>query len=80
MSRYLGPLIALALFLGFHARADDPAPIPEPDASVRGMTISCHTWGWEWGTDEMVATMTKLSATLATRKMRIRGPPTGARR
>lgn len=29
-------------------------------APVQGMTISCPTYGWEWGTDEMVATMAEL--------------------
>ncbi len=27
---------------------------------VKGMTVSCATWGWEWGTDEMVETMREL--------------------
>jgi len=34
----------------------------DPHAIVRGMTISCQSWGWEWGTDEMVATMRELKA------------------
>ena len=26
--------------------------LPAGDAQlVRGMTISCQTWGWEWGSD-----------------------------
>ncbi len=49
-------------------RAPDatPAPAVEPSALVtaagpiHGMTVSCPTWGWEWGTDEMVATMEEL--------------------
>ncbi len=28
---------------------------------VRGVTVSCPTWGWEWGSDEMVATLDVLS-------------------
>lgn len=44
------------------------APATEPEtaehdpnhADVQGMTISCHTWGWEWGTDDMVASMREL--------------------
>jgi len=32
----------------------------DPHAIVRGMTVSCQTWGWEWGTDEMVETMREL--------------------
>lgn len=26
-------------------------------AEVRGMTVSCPTWGWEWGSDAMVGTL-----------------------
>lgn len=26
-------------------------------ADVRGMTVSCPTWGWEWGSDAMVSTL-----------------------
>ncbi len=34
---------------------------PVADARiVRGMTVSCPTWGWEWGTDAMVETMAEL--------------------
>jgi hypothetical protein len=38
---------------------DSPA-VPERSEPVRGMTISCQTWGWEWGTDEMVESMREL--------------------
>lgn len=31
-----------------------------PSEKLRGMTISCQSWGWEWGTDEMVDTMGEL--------------------
>ncbi len=34
----------------------------DPYARVNGMTISCQTWGWEWGTDEMVRAMEELKA------------------
>ncbi len=27
---------------------------------VHGMTVSCQTWGWEWGTDDMVVAMEEL--------------------
>ncbi len=33
--------------------------IAVPDG-IEGMTVSCPTWGWEWGTDEMVDTMVEL--------------------
>jgi len=29
-------------------------------AEVRGMTVSCPTWGWEWGTDDMARTLDEL--------------------
>ncbi len=29
-------------------------------ATVKGMTISCQSWGWEWGSDDMVTTMAEL--------------------
>lgn len=37
---------------------------PETDthACVKGMTISCQSWGWEWGTDDMVRSMEDLKA------------------
>lgn len=30
--------------------------------AVKGMTVSCPTWGWEWGSDAMVETMRELAA------------------
>lgn len=30
-------------------------------ADVRGMTVSCPTWGWEWGTDAMVQSLDVLA-------------------
>ncbi len=38
-----------------------PRAWADDHSEVRGMTISCATWGWEWGTDEMVATMAELA-------------------
>ena len=32
----------------------------DAEPGVRGMTVSCATWGWEWGSDEMVETMREL--------------------
>lgn len=29
---------------------------------VRGVTVSCPTWGWEWGSDAMVQTLDELDA------------------
>jgi hypothetical protein len=34
--------------------------LPAGATEVRGMTVSCPTWGWEWGTDEMASTLTVL--------------------
>ncbi len=31
------------------------------DGSVLGMTVSCQTWGWEWGSDAMVDTLRELA-------------------
>ncbi|TNE90032.1 MAG: hypothetical protein EP330_09395 [Deltaproteobacteria bacterium] len=45
-------LLAIALAHG--------APAPAHDGSVRGVTVSCPTWGYEWGTDAMVETLDEL--------------------
>ena len=34
----------------------------DPHARVRGMTVSCQTWGWEWGSDAMLETLDELDA------------------
>jgi hypothetical protein len=34
----------------------------DPYAIVRGMTVSCQSWGWEWGSDGMFATMDDLKS------------------
>ncbi len=44
------------------ASEDQIVVVDDPHAEVRGMTISCHSWGWEWGTDEMVDSMRDLKA------------------
>lgn len=49
--RYLFPI---ALAFGWNSAAGAEA--------VRGMTISCQTWGWEWGTDAMVEAMKEVKA------------------
>lgn len=48
--------------------SDSLAPIPPgpsprvlQDGSVQGMTVSCPTWGWEWGSDAMVETLHELA-------------------
>lgn len=36
------------------------APADPGDDNIRGMVISCQTWGWEWGTDAMVEAMQEI--------------------
>lgn len=52
---FLIPILAVLLFLGLK-------PSYEKAEVIKGMTISCQTWGWEWGTDEMVDAMAELKA------------------
>ncbi|MCH7797680.1 MAG: hypothetical protein IID28_04445 [Planctomycetes bacterium] len=64
--RNLLPARVLAAVAVFFAAAvgtgnGDPSSAAAGEA-VRGMTVSCQTWGWEWGTDEMVDTMRQLKA------------------
>jgi hypothetical protein len=35
-------------------------PALPPGGPVLGMTVSCPTWGWEWGSDAMVETLHEL--------------------
>ncbi len=54
---------ALLLFAG-HARAVPDVGPPtrvHQDGAVLGMTVSCPTWGWEWGSDAMVDTLHELA-------------------
>jgi hypothetical protein len=44
------------------AAGPSPAAPSDPHRIVHGMTVSCQTWGWEWGTDQMVAEMRDLRA------------------
>ena len=56
----LGALL-VTLVVGARALADDESAEPNPsdvaraevsaEELVRGMTISCQTWGWEWGSE-----------------------------
>ena len=38
-----------------------PASVAPPAHDVRGMTISCPTWGWEWGSEAMAPTLDTLA-------------------
>ena len=50
--------LVLVLLAAAHARGQD-AP---PRERVRGVTISCQTWGKEWGTDAMLEAYDELKA------------------
>ena len=48
------------------ARVPEPPAVlssasPSQDGAVLGMTVSCPTWGWEWGSDAMVDTLDELA-------------------
>ncbi|MBL4575143.1 MAG: hypothetical protein JKY51_03470, partial [Opitutaceae bacterium] len=43
-----------------------PGKVSLADEPIRGIIISCQTWGWEWGTDEMVEAMENVQAIGAT--------------
>lgn len=58
--RSLG-IVAFAVLGCGLARASGGADV-DPYARVRGMTVSCHGAGREWGSDEMVRTMEQLKA------------------
>ncbi|MHC5003740.1 MAG: glycoside hydrolase family 113 [Planctomycetota bacterium] len=62
--RRVPPVLLAALLAAAAVRpaAGEPDPGADPHATVRGMTVSCHAWGWEWGTDEMVQTLETLSS------------------
>ncbi len=57
---------AVAVSLVLAVGLADPAEVPSPPTAghdvVRGMTVSCQTWGWEWATDGMVDAMRELKA------------------
>ncbi len=58
--RKLQPVAVLVAMTVFVTVAMNTPVVPERSEPVRGMTISCQTWGWEWGTDEMVESMREL--------------------
>jgi len=56
-------LLAAALLPSFAASAfaaTAPDAGSDPHRIVHGMTVSCQTWGWEWGSDAMLGTMDEL--------------------
>ena len=50
----------LLIFLGACSR-EGTAGETEP-RFIKGMTVSCQTWGWEWGTPEMARTLEQLKS------------------
>lgn len=57
---WLGCVAAAAVCPITVASADGGTPA-SPEV-VRGMTISCQGWGWEWSTDDMVEAMQELKS------------------
>lgn len=66
LHRLLPSLTVLVLvFVAFGVADADGVSSPSPvsqDPPLHGMTVSCQTWGGEWGTDAMVETMAELKA------------------
>jgi hypothetical protein len=58
--RALTGVILAAVTLAPAASAPPDAAPGDRHRAVRGMTVSCQTWGREWGTDEMVEAMRQL--------------------
>ncbi|MHC4711432.1 MAG: glycoside hydrolase family 113, partial [Planctomycetota bacterium] len=57
----IGCILLAAALIPAGAGATE-APTGDTHRVVRGMTVSCQTWGWEWGTEEMVREMRELKA------------------
>lgn len=53
----LAALLAL-VSLSVSARGEEA----DAHAEVRGVTISCQTWGWEWGSDEMPGALERVAS------------------
>ncbi len=52
----------LALTLAPHFQADRSGPVSKPASIVHGMTISCETFGREWGSDRFPVALEALGA------------------
>jgi len=50
------------LFLLLVACLPASAAPTDPHAEVRGVTISCQTWGWEWGSEAMPPVLDRVKA------------------
>src|SRR6478736_40268 len=62
-TRCLVPVVLVGLAIFFAMRAPRQPDAAEPRADfIRGVTVSCQTWGGEWARPEMAATMDELKA------------------
>ena len=59
MRALIGCILLAAALIPTGGAASEATP-GDAHRTVRGMTVSCQTWGWEWGTDEMVQEMREL--------------------
>lgn len=61
----LRTLLALLVLPASRVSSADPVAVATPGGDgrpeVRGMTLSCQTWGWEWGSDEFAAELDRLA-------------------
>lgn len=57
---FLACLFSLALMTPSPPATAARASASDEHEEVRGMTISCQTWGWEWGTDEFALELEEL--------------------
>ena len=60
MTRLLPLLFALVLAAGMRAEHDQPTQ--DSEEPIRGIVISCQTFGREWGSDEMVEALQEVKA------------------
>lgn len=64
-SSWIAPLLLVCALAPASAQQDGPASAQrDPDAhqTVRGVTISCQTWGQEWGSSEMPGALDRTKA------------------
>ena len=58
-ARYLTSLLLVAMGAPVTTAQPRAEPVPWPNV-VRGMTVSCQTWGREWSTDDMTEALREL--------------------
>ncbi len=54
--------VPLLLALAGGALGQDAQPAPAPHTRVQGITVSCQTWGGEWGSDDMLVALDAIKA------------------